>query len=119
MSQTDNDPAALFYASMLLPLSHANLRRGVHYFSRGPDPACESYWEPPASRTGGSERLSATAQGADALLDALGRYWRSHNEQVLSRLLPGLEAVRQNLTQGRTADQEKEASVPDFVYPLY
>jgi hypothetical protein len=117
MSSTENQSAAIFFADLLLPLRHANLRRGVAYLDRGP--RRESYWGEVASRTGGIERLSASACDAAALLGSLGNYWVRRNEPSMLQLLPYLEALRQELTGAARADHQATQQLEEFNYPLF
>jgi hypothetical protein len=116
MSSTENTSAAIFYAELLLPLRHANLRRGVAYLDRGD--RRQSYWGEVASRTGGMELLSKSGCDALALLGLLGSYWALRNDQSLMRLLPHLGALRRELAGDASINDQAE-QLTEFVYPLY
>jgi hypothetical protein len=117
MNPTENRSAAVFFAEMLLPLRHANVRRGAAYLDRGP--RRQGYWGDVASRTGGMERLSGAACDPTALLGQLGNYWTQRNEPDLLQLLPYLERLREELVNTARADDQTGEPVTDFVYPLF
>jgi hypothetical protein len=115
MNSTEG-PAAIFFAELLLPLHHANSRRGVVYLDRGQ--RRQSYWSAVQSRTGGLERLPGSACDAPALLVLLGNYWKARNAVNLPQLLPHLNALHQNLIGVERAD-EQDGRLTEFVYPLF
>src|SRR5215831_10634693 len=117
MNPIDKVPAKFFFAELLLPLKHANARKNIEYMRLSSSES--STWEPVSSRTGGMERLSAWNCGGAALLNVLKEYWGSQNESNLSKLLPYLAALRQELLEQRPAEDQTEGHVPDFVYPLF
>jgi hypothetical protein len=117
MSSTENRSAAVFFAEMLLPLRHANARRGVAYLDRGR--RRQGYWSDVASRTGGMERLSGAACDPTALLGQLGSYWTQRNEPDLLQVLPHLERLREELVGTAQGDDQIRQPVTDFVYPLF
>jgi hypothetical protein len=115
MSSIENTFAAIFFAELLLPLRHANLRSNIAYLDRGRKR--ESYWSGIATRTGGIERLSSTGCNAAVLLGLLGSYWERSNERNLLQLLPHLERLRQEL--GSVASMSDQAEqLTEFIYPL-
>jgi hypothetical protein len=116
MSSTDSESAARFFADLLLPLHHANARRGIAYLDRGPKRA--SYWGEVASRTGGMERLSSTSDAA-AMLSVLGGYWQRRNETDLLQLLPYLQKLQQELTGATPREDSTDTPLQEFVYPLF
>jgi hypothetical protein len=116
------DPTALevFFADLLLPLHHSNVRRNVHYFALGPDDAMASYWAPPTSRAaGGMERLRIGEGDAAALLARLADYWTERGEPLLAQLQPDMEALLQNLFDSDDDPDDASATVPVTVYPLF
>lgn len=117
MNPTEIDPAAVFFADLLLSLHNDNRRRGIDYLDRGKRRA--SYWTGVASRTGGLALVGADACDAAALLGALGEYWSAQKETRLLLLLPHLKALRQNLVAPARADVPRETALPEFVYPLF
>jgi hypothetical protein len=119
MIMTENTTAIIFFADLLLPLHRSNRRRGVHYFMSGPDEDVASYWEAPVSRTGGIERLGVGDGDGAALLGRLGNYWTENGEPMLPRLLPGLEALWQDLFEPQEEPQGGSATVTFTVYPLF
>src|SRR6516225_9587453 len=86
MNSIERRLAATFFADLLLPLRHANLRRGIRYLDRSSKPP--GYWGDIVSRTGGLERLSKSACDASVLLRLLGIYWQQNREPYLAQLLP-------------------------------
>jgi hypothetical protein len=118
MKKTDDVSAEIFYADMLLPLRQAMTRRGQAFFTSGPDADKPSYWEPEVTRTSGIQELPAEHDGA-AMLRLLGTYWGAQGEGHLSRLLPGLEALRQSLTSVSETRKEEATEITEFVYPLH
>jgi len=118
MSPTDELSADLYFADLLLSLKHAMQRRGEHFFAGGSDTEAQTYWEEVATRTGGVGRLPVVGRDGAALLVLLGHYWRARGEAHLSKLLPGLEALRQQLAAAPEA-QEQTPRLTDFVYPMH
>ena len=116
MSPIDKVPARSFFAELLLPLKHANMRKNVRYLNCAPK---DSYWEEVASRTGGLERLSAASCTGSALLESLGRYWLTRNDANLPKLLLYLIALRQEIVESRPVEEQKEPRLTEFVYPLF
>jgi hypothetical protein len=117
MNSTEIRSAAAFFAELLLPLRHANVRRGVAYLDR--DPRRQGYWCDIASRTGGMERLSGAACDPAALLGRLGSYWGQRNEVDLLQLLPHLERLREELIGTVRGGDQAPQPVTDFIYPLF
>ena len=119
MSSTDKPTAEAFHADYLLPLKNANDRRDIHYFTRGPDPALPTYWEPVVTRGNGLRRLGPGEQDGAALLRQLGDYWVERKQAPMKRLLPALDAVRQGLDQPAEDPDARQPKLTDFVYPLH
>jgi hypothetical protein len=117
MKPTENRSAEVFFAELLLPLHYANSRRGIVYLDR--DRQRQSHWCAVASRTGGMERLESSACGMPALLALLESYWARRNEGSLLQLLPHLEALSQELTGAKREDDQAEAKLTEFIYPLW
>ena len=117
MNSIERRCAVVFFADLLLPLRHANLRSGTVYLDRGP--RRDSYWGAVSSRTGGMEKLSGSACGAAALLGSLGSYWAAHNEPALPKLLPYLENLRRELSGAAPGDLQAKEPLTEFVYPLF
>ena len=113
--------AQSFLADWLLPLKHARLRRGQHYFQIAPDATAPSYWQAPESRSGGLQRCSLAEADASALLAALAPHWLAHGDADLAMLSDALESLRQQLT--READpvpsSDKPRSPSYSAYPLF
>jgi hypothetical protein len=117
MSPIDKVPAKFFFAELLLPIKHANTRKGIRYLRVGSPGS--STWQAVSSRTGGMERLSASKCAATALLDSLNLYWANQKDSNLLKLLPYIVALRQELIDKPPAEDNAEGHVPDFVYPLF
>jgi hypothetical protein len=117
MSSTDK--AGAFYADYLLPLKHANQRRDLHYFTRGPDAAASSYWEKPFARGNGLRRLGPGEQDGAALLRQLGDYWVEQKQAPLKRMLLALEEVRQATVEPANEADAQQSKLTDFIYPLH
>ena len=110
-----------FFAEWLLPLKHARLRRGQHYFPTAPDAQVQSYWQAPVSRGGGLQRCPLTEADASALLAALSPYWLAQGDADLSMLGEALESLRQQLTQdaGPASSMDRPRSPSYSAYPLF
>lgn len=119
MSLTDEVSSDLYFADLLLSLKHAKLRRDEHFFAAGETQGAESYWEDVTTRTGGVGRVPVMARDGAAMLELLGRYWDARGEAHLTRLLPGLEALRRQLTSAAPEAKEQATRLTDFVYPLH
>jgi hypothetical protein len=117
MNSIERELAAAFFADLLLPLRHANLRRGIRYLDRSSN--LPSYWGEVVSRTGGLERLSKSACDASVLLDLLCSYWQRNREPDLPQLLPYLERLRQDLIDAGISNKPSEPEPLEFVYPLF
>ncbi|MQX24000.1 hypothetical protein GHJ84_24210 [Sinorhizobium meliloti] len=117
MNPTEIDPAAKFFADLLLPLHYDNRRRGIVYLDRGERQA--SYWVGVTSRTGGLASVHAAACDATALLDALGEYWSAQKDARLLLLLPYLKELCQSLAAPARVSASRETALPEFVYPLF
>ena len=113
--------AQSFFAEWLLPLKHARLRRGQHYFQSVPDATAPSYWQSPESRSGGLQRCSLAEADASALLAALAPHWLAQGDADLAMLSEALESLRQQLS--RQADcvssSDKPRSPSYSAYPLF
>lgn len=117
MSPIDRMHAKCFFADLLLPLRNANLRKNVHYLARtAPHTTC---WSKVVSRTGGLEKLSASTSNASALFERLGQYWASQNEGNLTKLLPYLVTLRQEMTGSQPQSADQEPKLTEFVYPMF
>ncbi|MGP0076805.1 MAG: hypothetical protein ACLPWF_33240 [Bryobacteraceae bacterium] len=114
---TEDTRAAALFADMLLPLGHANRRRGIAYLDRGP--RRQSYWSGVVSRTGGLAQLNPSACDAGSILASLGDYWARTKEPSLPKLLPRLEELRQELSGAAPSSDGQEPPFTDFVYPLF
>jgi hypothetical protein len=117
MSSTNNRPAEIFFAELLLPLRYLKLRHGTAFLDRGQ--RRQSYWSEVSSRTGGMERLPKGAYDAAALLRLLEGYWTRRNEASLLKLLPHLERLRADLASGGPMEPQTTKRLLDFVYPLF
>jgi hypothetical protein len=115
MTSTEHRSAEMFFAELLLPLSRANMRRGIHYLDRGPQR--DSYWGAVVSRTGGTERLSIRNADVSALFELLDNYWARHNEEDLRQLLPALAQLRQAQLAGTIENSEPQ--LPEHAYPMW
>ncbi|MGM9485733.1 hypothetical protein [Ideonella sp. YS5] len=125
-TDTADDPsgrreAQSFFAEWLLPLKHARLRRGQHYFQIVPANTAPTYWQTPESRSGGLQRCSLAEADASALLAALAPHWLAQGDADLAMLSDALESLRQQLT--READSvpssDKPRSPSYSAYPLF
>ena|SRR5579863_10346876 len=117
MRPTDWMRAKCFFADLLLPLRHANVRRGVHYLTRtAPKTTC---WSKVVSRTGGLEKLSAATSNGSALLGRLGQYWASQNDGNLTKLLPYLVSFRQEMAESHPQSADLGPQLTEFVYPMF
>ena len=117
MNSTNGRAAAIFFADLLLPLRHANLRHGTAYLDRGQ--RRQSYWSDVASRTGGIERLSSAACDGEALLGSISSYWARRNEQSLLRLVPHLAALRVDLVSAAPMEEHAAERLTEFIYPIF
>jgi hypothetical protein len=117
MNSIERRLAATFFADLLLPLRHANLRRGIRYLDRSSKPP--GYWGDIVSRTGGLERLSKSACDASVLLRLLGIYWQQNREPYLAQLLPHLERLREDLIKAGISSGPSGPEPTEFVYPLF
>jgi hypothetical protein len=113
--------AGNFFAEWLLPLKHARLRRGQHYFHGAPDAQVPSYWQAPASRSGGLQHCPLQEADASALLAALVPHWLAEGDADLAMLAVALESLRQQLTQqADAASTEDRPRSPSYsAYPLF
>ncbi len=116
MHRTERVDARSFFADFLLPLKRANMRKNIQYLDRVRPR--DSYWETTVSRTNGLEQLP-TIRGATSLLEVLGTYWEMQNDRNLSKLLPYLLALRVEISESLSADDERETPPVEFVYPLF
>ena len=126
MNPTDTErsghhEAESFFAEWLLPLKHARLRRGQHYFQVVPDAKAPTYWQPPESRSGGLQRCSLAEADASALLAALAPHWLAEGDADLAMLSDALESLRQHLTREADAapSSDKPRSPSYSAYPLF
>ncbi|MCX7379907.1 MAG: hypothetical protein NT133_00475 [Alphaproteobacteria bacterium] len=113
MPQIENITPEAFHADLLVPLKRANMRRGTQYFTLEADPAMASYWQQPASRSGGIARAEASA------LDDLAAFWQASGEVMLPRIIEELRALQASILANRPVLLDKGTPVSDFVYPLY
>jgi hypothetical protein len=113
--------AKSFFADWLLPLKHARLRRGQHYFHTTPDAATASYWQPPTSRSGGLQHCPLAEADASALLAALPQHWLAQGDADLAMLSDALESLRHQLTQeSNSAPSTDSPRSPSYsAYPLF
>jgi hypothetical protein len=116
MSPIEDTAAAVFFADLLLPLHHANARRAIAYLKRGREG--HSHWGEVVSRTGGIERLPADCDAA-LMLNLLARYWRRRNETPLLQLIPHLAALQRKLSGAPHSQENADAPLTEFVYPLF
>jgi len=113
--------ACNFYAEWLLPLKHARLRRGQHYFHARPDAQIPSYWLAPASRSGGIQRCPLQEADPGGLLAALAPHWLAQGDADLAMLSEALESLRQQLTQDAepSSGVDRPRSPSYSAYPLF
>jgi hypothetical protein len=123
---TDDDnegrrEASSFFAEWLLPLKHARLRRGQHYFQTRPDAQVPSYWQAPESRGGGLQRCPLQEADAGALLAALATHWLAQGDADLAMLSEALESLRQQLAQDAdpSASADRPRAPSYSAYPLF
>jgi hypothetical protein len=106
-----------FFANLLLPLKHANIRTNVCYLSRVPQG--ESYRGAIVSRTNGLERLSVTRSGGAFLLESPAEPWATQNERNLPKPVPHLSVLRQGPIGSPPIEDQRENHLKEFVYPLF
>ncbi len=116
---TDGTTPESLFADVVLPLHRANKRRNVHYFVPGPEAGQPTYWEAPASRTGGVGRLGIGEGDGSALLNQLGDYWAEHDEAPLAQMLPDLEALWRDLLEPDSVASDQSGRLSLSVYPLF
>jgi carbamoyltransferase len=90
---------------------------GTQLLTLSPDPACESYFEPPTRARVSLEVFEAAAiDGFEGLLDAVERDWRER-DSALVELLPQLRALADSAPP--PDDTHDDGEVSPLVYPMY
>jgi hypothetical protein len=117
LSLIDNKTPEIVFADTVVPLRRFNERRGRQYFTLHPDPARPTYWQSPATRTGGMEQVLRSGSEHD-MLDRLGAHWAATGDTTLPKLLDDLKSLQTEILAERIPKETTEQALPEFVYPL-